>query len=293
MKRPQQQRPKKSKPNYSKPNQGKPSHSKPGPLKLNHRPGPRPPQKEKALGRLVIGYHSVREALKVRPQAAGELSVIAGHSEESQGEIGEILNLAKKYRLKLKEVSRESLDRLGSGHQGVCLQVLEDPQFSWASLDSGEPQRLLILDEISDPHNLGAILRTAWLLGARALFVSEARSAHLTPTVTKVASGGAEHVPLVVESNLGALIKNLKEKGFWIYGLAGESQDSLYSTEFAEKTALVLGSEGKGLRVSTSNACDVLLSIPQVDAQASFNASVAAGLALGELFRQHSQFGKV
>lgn len=234
-------------------------------------------------GRWVIGIHSVKEAIRVRRSAVAELCVKQGW--ESNHELREIAEMGK-----VPVTKPEGwLDRLGSGHQGVAARLTEKPELSWETLEKTEKSMVLLLDGIQDPHNLGACLRTAWLLGAHALFIPENRASPLTPTAMKVASGGAEHVPVVIDGNLLDTAKALKEKGYWLFGLAGESKQSLWQTTFHEKIAIVIGSEESGIRTPLARLCDELIRIPQGVPDASFNASVAAAITLAEVARQHSQ----
>jgi 23S rRNA (guanosine2251-2'-O)-methyltransferase len=266
----------------SRPARGGPSQAPhKGPQKSPHRPQTR--EDTRLAGRWVIGLHSVREALKVRPGAVAELSLKEGW--ESNQDLREISEKIRKATTK----PESWLDRLGSGHQGVAARMTAAPEFSWADLDQLESATILLLDGVQDPHNLGACLRTAWLLGAKALFIPEHRASPLTPTAMKVASGGAEHVPVVVDGNLMDAAKMLKDKGFWLFGLAGEAKQTLWQTRFDQKVALIIGSEYGGIRTPLARLCDELIRVPQVDAAASFNASVAAAIALAEVTRQLTQ----
>jgi 23S rRNA (guanosine2251-2'-O)-methyltransferase len=241
----------------------------------------------KTKDRIVIGLHSALEVLKVRPTKITEIWLKEG-ADRSQDH-KPFIDFAKSRRIRLHIKPLAALDKVAPSHQGVCLMVSETPELDLEVLNPAITKNLLIvaLDEISDPHNVGAILRTAWLMGAKALLVPELRSAHLTPSVIKVACGGAEHVPVVVSTNLASDLTYLKDKGFWIYGLAGEATTTLWKARFHEHTVLVVGSEDKGLRSTTAKACDELISIPQTAMGASFNASVAAGMAIYEVVRQH------
>lgn len=240
--------------------------------------------------RLVVGVHSVSEALKVRPNAVMEIWV----SEERKlhAELGALLEKVERAGQKIKEKSAHSLSQFCQTHQGIAAVVKEKPELDWQELGvSTQSEIIIALDEIVDPHNVGAILRTAWLMGVRALIVSELRSSPLTPTVSKVACGGAEHLPLISVGNLGQALSDLKTKGFWIYGLAGEEgSKNLWDEEYPAKMVWVVGSEAKGLRPSVRKQCDQIISIPQIDADASYNASVAVALALSESKRQARDF---
>lgn len=233
--------------------------------------------------RTSIGIHAVQEALKVHPEWAVELLVKEGFDSLPQGKA--IVEMAQKARVPLKSVGPRKLDELGSGHQGVALHLNQSPELDEATLENN-PCVCLALDQVSDPHNLGAVLRSAWLMRAQAIFTPQDRSASLTATVSKVAQGGAEHVPVVQVSSLDQELKRLKEKGFWVFGLSHKATGSLFNMNLPEKVVWVLGAEGSGLRKPVERACDELISIPQASQSASFNVSVAAGLALAESYRQ-------
>jgi 23S rRNA (guanosine2251-2'-O)-methyltransferase len=172
----------------------------------------------------------------------------------------------------------------------VAVLVGETPELDLDALTNEPPEKktiLVALDEITDPHNVGAILRSSWLMGVKGLLIPEHRAGGLTPSAMKVASGGAEHVPLLTVGNLQQELKYLKDKGFWIYGLAGEGKGELGQLRINEKVVWVVGSEEKGIRSSVRGVCDELVKIPQTSAEASYNASVAAAIALYETSRQH------
>ena len=152
-----------------------------------------------------------------------------------------------------------------------------------------QPAFLLILDNIQDPHNLGACLRSADAAGVHAVIAPKDRSVGITDTVRLVACGAAEHVPFVQVTNLARTIRQLKKSGIWIYGAAGKAAESLYKTDLSGPLAIVMGSEGKGLRRLTSEHCDFLISIPMAGSAESLNVSVAAGICLFEAVRQRSQ----
>lgn len=167
------------------------------------------------------------------------------------------------------------------GHQSVAVLTTHQPH----PREYPEASSQIFLDGVEDPHNLGAIVRTAWLMKTSEIFISEKNSVKMTPTACKVASGGAEHVP-VEEVHFLSEMKRLKEKGFWIYGFSEKTQKSLYDVKFSEKVAFVFGSEEKGIRSPVLNECDELLCIPQVHAEASYNVSVSVAVALAEFNRQ-------
>lgn len=243
------------------------------------------PRSSLPAGRAVIGIHAVTEALRVRPRSVSPLWLRTGW-QDSQ-ELQKIEMEARSRQIRIEEHPAGHLDRLCSGHQGVLAFVNQDPELDWERLKGESIRRVVLLDGVEDPHNLGAILRTSWLLGVEAVFVPEMRAVHLSPAVSKVAQGALEHVPLEISSSMTQAIGLLKENGFWVFGLSHEARSNLYDLKLPEKVAWVLGSEGAGLRKPVERQCDELISIPQMDPQASFNVSVAAALALGETFRQH------
>ncbi|MDD3731006.1 MAG: 23S rRNA (guanosine(2251)-2'-O)-methyltransferase RlmB [candidate division Zixibacteria bacterium] len=155
-----------------------------------------------------------------------------------------------------------------------------------------EPPFLLILDEINDPHNLGACLRSADAAGVHAVIVPKNRSVSLTETVRRVACGAAEKVPFVQATNLARVMDKLREAGIWIVGTADEAWDSLYQTSLVGPLALVMGSEGKGLRRLTREKCDFLVKIPMFGSVESLNVSVSAGICLFEALRQRKALNK-
>ena len=234
--------------------------------------------------RKVVGIHSCREALKVR--SASELQNVYFKTDWNRNpSFLELEQLALKKNLTPEVISVKKLDALSQNHQGVCVHVSGEPQLDLKKLP--EQAVVLILDQIEDPKNLGAIIRTSWLMGVKAIFLSAHHSAGLSPSVMKAASGGVEHIPI----QTGHLLKwfdILKENQFWIYGLGAENQENLWSAKFEGRLAFVLGGEKSGVRKSLKKACDKLLFIPQSEESASYNVSVATGIILGECFRQFS-----
>jgi 23S rRNA (guanosine2251-2'-O)-methyltransferase len=166
------------------------------------------------------------------------------------------------------------VETLSEGELSVILDNLTDPPF------------LLVLDNVVDPHNLGACLRSADGAGVHAVIVPKDRSASLTDTVRRIASGGAESVPFVEVTNLARTLRNLKGRGVWLVGTADEAEQSLYQTDLTGPLAVVLGSEEKGLRRLTRETCDHLVSIPMAGKVESLNVSVACGIVLYEAVRQ-------
>lgn len=235
-------------------------------------------------GRYVVGIHSAKEVARIRPHAVHSLWLKKGWEENK--ELTWFAEWAKKNNIKTHVQPVKFFSNLCQTHQGLCLVVTERPKFDYKELDENTKQTVVILDGLEDPHNLGAILRTSWLLGVKAVFVPKKQGSPLTPTAIKVASGAVEHVPVIEEANLASVIEGLKKQGFWVYGLAQNHTTNLYNVELAEKVCWVVGSEAKGIRKPVLNACDETVCIPQENELASFNASVACAMALSETKRQ-------
>ncbi len=234
--------------------------------------------------RWVVGTHALKEVLKVRPKKIKQIIFEKGFDRNSS--LRDLAALCDKQNLRIQEKHEAELKKLSMSHQGAAFEVDGLPEWNEKDLESAVPQIYLALDEIEDPHNLGAVLRTAWLMGVKAIFITARRSVQLTPTVHKVASGGAEHVAIVEVPQFEATFKRLKDAGFWIYGLSEKSSTDIGKIQFPNKTLLVLGSEEKGLRTTTQKLCDDLVSLPQTTNAASYNVSVAAAMVIFETFRQ-------
>lgn len=235
--------------------------------------------------RKVVGLHSVYEVLKIRPQKIRNLFLKKDFLNSH--DLKDIENLAKQKNIPVKVVAIQELNKICEGHQGVAVEVLEDPVFPWEEFKKDQPALIIALDGLEDPQNLGGILRTSWLLGAQGILMTESKSVGLTPSACKVASGGAEHVGIETYNQLFQPLKQLKEMGFWIYGLSEKSEKSLWKTEFHHKCVLVAGSEMKGMRPQTLKECDELIKIPQIDKEASLNVATSVSIGLAEYFRQH------
>lgn len=235
-------------------------------------------------GRCIAGIHSVREALHVRPKAVRGFWLREKFQENP--DLKSLEELARSLQIQPQLQPVAVFEKILQSHQGVIAFVDEDPQLDWSKVESKSRSTLLLLDEVSDPHNLGAVLRTAWLIGADGVLIPAQRSAPLSPAACKVAEGAVEHIPVVEDSGWVEEIKRLKLKGFWALGMSHRATQSLYQTEIPEKVIWLLGSEAKGLRKPLEAVCDQLISIPQSNKAASYNVSVAAALALGETFRQ-------
>ena len=245
---------------------------------------PAPERRERDKARWVIGIHSVEEVLKVRPRAIRELWLREKHLDSQQ--LREIGDQAERLKIPIVTKTAAFLDKLGSGHQGVACAVTETPKIDWDELKECSKAIVILLDGIEDPHNLGSILRTAWLTGVKAILIPADRAVGLTPTVCKIASGGAEHVAVEACSNLASELQTLKDAGFWSYGLSEKGERVPWEFDLDGKVAWVVGNEGSGLRVPTERACDELVRIPQVDSGSSYNASIALSMALMDTVRQ-------
>lgn len=249
------------------------------------RPGrPSGPNVQTPKGRLVVGIHAVTELFKVRPKSVTHLLLKEGF--DSHSDLVAIEAKAKGLRLRAQVMPPSALDKLATMHQGVLAFSDETPELKLAELKNLSKSILLVLDEVEDPHNLGAVLRTAWLFGVDGVLTPEARAVSLNGTVSKVSQGAVEHVPVMQESGLLETLKYLKQHGYWLYGLSHKGTKSLFQTEIPEKVIWVLGSESSGIRRPIEKECDELISIPQADPEASFNVSVAAAVAVAETFRQ-------
>ena len=233
----------------------------------------------------IIGIHSCREALKAR--SAKELKKIyLKVNWQSHPALKELADLAQAKNLKPELASLKKLNQIGESHQGVCVLAKSCLKFDIRS--AGKNSIALVLDRLQDPKNLGAVIRTAWLMDVDCVFVSSRHSAGLSPSVFKSASGGAEHTPVEFRDSLRQCLEELKKNQYWIYGLDSRSKKSLWEENFEGRTAFVFGGEFSGLRKSLAKICDESLAIPQKQKGASYNVSVAVGLVLAERLRQRS-----
>ncbi|MCY4321367.1 MAG: 23S rRNA (guanosine(2251)-2'-O)-methyltransferase RlmB [Bdellovibrionaceae bacterium] len=237
--------------------------------------------------RKVIGIHSCREALKIRK--AQELKkMYLKQGWEKNSSLRELANLAQVKNLQPEIVSIKKINRLIQSieelHQGVYLEI--EHSFDFNKVSFSESATILVLDRVQDPRNFGAIIRTAWLMGVSALFISSKNSVGLTPSVVKSASGGVEHVPIFVKDNLSQYLKELKNKKFWIYALDSRSSKLIWDENLKGPKVFILGGEGLGIRKSLKNICDESLSIPQTEKNSNYNVSVVTAIVLSEALRQ-------
>ncbi len=240
----------------------------------------------------VFGIHSVQTLLKSASDRVKQLYVLQGRKDQR---VAKLIALAEKQGVSYSFKSRDELDDIEDGnHQGVIAECsageVHDEAFLNQLLDKLDeqsvPPLLLILDGVTDPHNLGACLRTAEAAGVHAVIAPKDNSASINSTVRKVASGAAELIPYVPVTNLARSMKALQQRGIWIVGSAGEADKSLYETDLKGAMAIVMGAEGEGMRRLTRESCDYLASIPMIGGVSSLNVSVAVGVCLFEAIRQ-------
>ncbi len=238
----------------------------------------------------VFGIHTISALLKHKPELVQKVFVQSGRLDER---ISSITDQCNSLGLPVEVLDRVELDQKAQGvHQGVialCTEIkLEyDEHYLTKLLDRLQhPPLLLILDGVTDPHNLGACIRSAEAAGADAVIIPKDKSAQLNATVRKVACGAAEILPLITVTNLARCLEALKKRGVWLMGAAGEAEKSLYTADLKGAIALILGAEEKGLRRLTREHCDQLLAIPMQGETSSLNVSVSAGVFLFEALRQ-------
>jgi 23S rRNA (guanosine2251-2'-O)-methyltransferase len=234
----------------------------------------------------LIGIHAVEEALRAG-RSVDHVLVARGASNPR---LQRLVDQCRRAGVPLRFEPREALDRAAgsAGHQGVVARTaahryrdLED-----VIAPDGEPSLLVLLDGVEDPHNLGAIIRSACAAGAGAVVLPERRSAGLTETVAKAAAGALEYLPIARATNLNRALEILKERNYWIFGLDERGEKSYDAADYRGRAVIVLGGEGKGLHQLVARHCDVLVKIPVAGPIPSLNVSVAAGIVLFEALRQ-------
>jgi 23S rRNA (guanosine2251-2'-O)-methyltransferase len=238
----------------------------------------------------IFGLNSVQMLIKSNPQRILEIFVLQGRQDQR---LLKIITAADANGIAHHAVNRSKLDELANdeNHQGVIavctLGDTYDENFLFALIDKlTEPAFLLILDGVTDPHNLGACIRTAEAAGVHAVIAPKDKSAGLTPVARKVACGAAEVLPFIPVTNLARTLKKLQEKGIWLFGAAGEAEDTIYQAKLTGPMGILMGAEGDGLRRLTQETCDHLVKIPMVGTVGSLNVSVATGVCLFEAVRQ-------
>ncbi|MCC4799202.1 23S rRNA (guanosine(2251)-2'-O)-methyltransferase RlmB [Enterovibrio norvegicus] len=238
---------------------------------------------------MIYGIHAVKAVLASDPARFIEVYVLKGREDDR---LLPVLKELAELGITTQEMGRKALDDKadGASHQGLIARVKQGRQYNENDLDAilegKETPLLLVLDGVTDPHNLGACLRNADAAGASAIIVPKDRSAPLSATVRKVAVGAAEIVPLVRVTNLARTMRALQEKGIWFVGTAGEATHDIYQSKMTGPLAIVMGAEGDGMRRLTRETCDELISIPMAGSVSSLNVSVASGICLFEAVRQ-------
>jgi 23S rRNA (guanosine2251-2'-O)-methyltransferase len=238
----------------------------------------------------IVGINPVEGALANDPERVRELLV---EQNSKNARINEILAIARKRGIQVRTMGKDQLEKMSgeARHQGVVARYETPPMLGENDLEglveaAGHDALVLVLDGVTDPHNLGACLRSAAAAKVTAVVVPKDRAVGLTPTVRRASAGGADLVPLVAVTNLARALRTLKDAGVWITGLAGETDQSIYRVDFKGPVALVLGSEGDGMRHLTRETCDFVAKIPMPGSMESLNVSVATGIVLFEALRQ-------
>ena len=247
----------------------------------------------------IYGIHAVDSLLRRQPRSVQRLLLQEGRQDKRMGALEA---LARNQGVTYARLPRRDLDALVQGrHQGVIAETVQGTGEDATSnllteaallekvAASDKPVLLLVLDGVTDPHNLGACLRSADAAGVDAVIVPKDKAAGLTDTVRKVACGAAEVVPLASVSNVHRTLEALKALGIWLYGAVGEADKSIYNSELTGPLAIVMGAEGKGLRRLTRECCDHLVSLPMAGSVSSLNVSVATGICLFEAVRQRQE----
>jgi 23S rRNA (guanosine2251-2'-O)-methyltransferase len=241
---------------------------------------------------LIYGIAPVLEALNAGNRRIEKIIVADG---KQHNRINEILSIARQRNVKYQKVARHNLSKLveqNSNHQGVIAYTASASYYNaeklFAEITAKDDSLSVILDGVEDPHNLGAILRSVECVGADGVFIPERRAVGLTETVAKSSAGASEYVKLAKVINVNHLIDDLKANNIWVVGASGEAEMKYTDWDWKQPTAIVLGSEGKGLSRLTAEKCDVLVKIPLAGKIESLNVSVAAGVILFEALRHRT-----
>ncbi|EPJ45562.1 MAG: hypothetical protein OFPII_27260 [Osedax symbiont Rs1] len=247
---------------------------------------------------VLFGFHAVKTTLKFDPTRVKKLLIIADRKDQR---IAQVIETAQQLKLPIERCNRKVLDELTdrAAHQGVAIVCdpikAKDEAFLDKLLDNlastdpdvaSEAPFLLVLDGVTDPHNLGACIRSADAAGVHAVIAPKNNSAPLNPTVAKVACGAVDVMPYVQVTNLARTLQKLQHRGIWIAGTSGDAEQDVYQSNLVGPLALVMGAEGKGMRRLTQENCDFLLKIPMAGEVSSLNVSVATGVCLYEALRQ-------
>lgn len=239
----------------------------------------------------IFGKHAVREVLLERPDVVVEVNIAADFSDES------ILQLVDKHQIKIKVLNLKNPPRgvsSNASHQGIVAGILPQKltvsykEFK-SNLRMTDNTALLILGEVQDPHNVGAVIRSAAAFGLAGVLIPPHNQAPVTGTVVKVSAGMAFRIPLVTIPNVNTVIRDLQQSGYWVYGLEGKGTTTTVSEKFTKPSVFVLGNEGSGLREKTKEQCDELISIPIHPRCESLNAAAATAIVLASWSSQHRE----
>ena len=260
--------------------------------KRNRRPArPRDPEPRELAEDMIEGRNALTEALR-SGRTIDKVFVAAGETDKA---LARLSAMAKEAGAVVVATDRRKLDQMSptGAHQGVMAQVAAHEYATVEEIlqraeDRGEAPLLVLCDELSDPHNLGAILRTAECAGAHGVIIPKRRSVGLTAVVSKTSAGAVEYMPVARVGNLANTIRDLKQRGIWIYGTAADGRTDLYHADLRGPAAIVIGSEGQGMSRLVAESCDVLVSIPMKGRISSLNASAAAAILLYEAVRQRN-----
>ena len=240
----------------------------------------------------VEGRNAVIELLK-SDKVINKIMILKG---ERQGSINDIIKLAKQRGLVISEVDKNKLDQISETkhHQGVIafispIKYREIDDILNLAKERNEAPFVIIADEIEDPHNLGALIRTAEIAGCHGLIIPKRRAVAVTEIVAKVSCGATEHLPIARVNNINDAIDELKEKGLWIFGTDGSAKDLYYEQDMTGPIAIVIGSEGRGMSKLTMKKCDFLVKIPMKGHITSLNASVSGGIVIFEAVKQRNK----
>ena len=260
--------------------------------KRNRRPArPRDPEPRELAEDMIEGRNALTEALR-SGRTIDKVFMAAGETDKA---LARLSAMAKEAGAVVVATDRRKLDQMSptGAHQGVIAQVAAHEyatveEILQRAADRGEAPLLVLCDELSDPHNLGAILRTAECAGAHGVIIPKRRSVGLTAVVSKTSAGAVEYMPVARVGNLANTIRDLKQRGIWIYGTAADGRTDLYHADLRGPAAIVIGSEGQGMSRLVAESCDVLVSIPMKGRISSLNASAAAAILLYEAVRQRN-----
>lgn len=242
----------------------------------------------------IYGFHAVEAAIK--ENQAIEVVIDPARKDKRMQDLHVLLG---EHNIRPQRLDSDKIEALvqDGRHQGVIAKIEvkapEGEEFLYQLLDKIEHHPfLLILDEVQDPHNVGACLRSAEAFGVDAVIVPKDNACSLTPIVRKVSSGSSERVPFIEVTNLSRMLEKIKERGIWVSGLAGGGEGTIFTADFRGPLAIVMGSEGSGIRRLTEKNCDFIVKIPMEGEIESLNVSVATGVTLAEAYRQRKQLSK-